>query len=341
MRMMFHIPLLAVLIAAGWACSDESDTEDTSTWIYHPTDPLPEQLSDLGLYLDFPDLQNTSKIARHYVPQHQLWSNGGNKDRFVVVPSNTTIDNTEGPWTFPDYTLFFKTFSFKRGEQSTPQPVETRLMRKLPDKWEFTSYLWSEDGLDAVRLAGQESTPVKVYDESGIEFRHEIPSEFDCRTCHESTVPQVLGFNALDLSTALPDHQASQLVELVDAGIFTRQETTPEVIPEPDPQTAQVLGYFQGNCVHCHNASGHAESALNLHYSTAVENIVNMPTDGSASAAGIRVVPGDPAQSILYLAVSGESTNPDIKAMPPLGVQRKDFEGINLLRTWITDLQAD
>lgn len=42
-------------------------------------------------------------------------------------------------------------------------------------------------------------------------------------------------------------------------------------------------------------------------------NIVNQPTASSASAAGIRVIPGDPEHSVLFLAVSAETTDPSIK----------------------------
>ncbi|MEC9071348.1 MAG: hypothetical protein VX938_03175, partial [Myxococcota bacterium] len=48
-----------------------------------------------------------------YTPSWPLWSSGSDKERFVVLPEGSSIQNPSGePWTFPPGTLLFKTFSF-------------------------------------------------------------------------------------------------------------------------------------------------------------------------------------------------------------------------------------
>ena len=107
-----------------------------------------------------------------------------------------------------------------------------------------------------------------------------------------------------------------------------------------DPETAEVVGYLHGNCAHCHNDADSAMSPLSLEHPVAVDNIINVETEGNGQAAGIRVVPGSPGDSILFLAFSGESDDPNLQAMPPIGVQRIDSDAVEMLRAWITELPA-
>ena len=104
------------------------------------------------------------------------------------------------------------------------------------------------------------------------------------------------------------------------------------------PLTSAVLGNFVGNCVHCHNGSNGAASSFDLRPAVALENLVDQPTASSATAAGIRLVPGAPEESILYLAMSG-TPDLEVKEMPPLGVAIRDLSAIEQLYDWILALQ--
>ena len=57
----------------------------------------------------------------------------------------------------------------------------------------------------------------------------------------------------------------------------------------------------------------------------------------SASADGIRIVPGSPDESVLFAAVAG-SGDIETKDMPPVGVALRDAAAIELLREWIVAL---
>jgi hypothetical protein len=54
--------------------------------------------------------------------------------------------------------------------------------------------------------------------------------------------------------------------------------------------------------------------------------------------AGMRVQPGAPEQSSLFLAMSDAQCIAELEPMPPIGVQRRDEQAIDLLRDWITAL---
>ncbi len=44
------------------------------------------------------------------------------------------------------------------------------------------------------------------------------------------------------------------------------------------------------------------------------------------------------ASSILFQAFSGETDDPEVGDMPPLGIDRRDAEAIEVLRGWIASL---
>ncbi len=94
-------------------------------------------------------------------------------------------------------------------------------------------------------------------------------------------------------------------------------------VTDPDESTRLVKGYVQGNCVQCHNGG----VAIDFGHETFLQNTVNV-----AGRDGILIVPGNPDQSSLYRLFSEGG-------MPPLGVQLIDSETIDLLGSWITELQ--
>jgi hypothetical protein len=110
----------------------------------------------------------------------------------VFLPPGTVIDATNvDAWSFPVGTRFWKEFSFNN------RRVETRMSWKAsPSRWVFASYVWSEEGTDAV-LAPANGVPGVV--EIGAGKRHDVPSETDCLACHGASGP--MGFTALQRST--------------------------------------------------------------------------------------------------------------------------------------------
>jgi len=313
------------------ACGGEPNASEPEpsepTLVNTPTLAFPATLSEVGLYEDLVELKPAPLVVP-YTPRAALWSNGLLKERFIVVPEGEVIDADTSTWVFPENTLLFKTFLGDDG------PVETRVLRTTDAEPEFATYRW--DGDEAVLLDGLRGVDVEVAVADG-NTPHQIPSTRSCEQCHESSTSPVLGFGPLELSGDDADSE-KQLDRLVSAGVISEEPKLDSALDKFEGNELAVLSYFVGNCVHCHNDSGGISSSFDLSPAVAFDAIVDHPTESSASAAGIRVVPGDPEASILFQAVSGETDNPEVKPMPPLGVQRRDETGIELLRDWIEGL---
>ncbi|MCB9626965.1 MAG: hypothetical protein H6725_06310 [Sandaracinaceae bacterium] len=261
-----------------------------------PRDGFPERLDRLA-----PDLAELPS----YEPAFPLWTNGADKRRFVQTPDGTPAH----PGAIPVGTLFFKQFAYDG------VVIETRVIRVGESGPEYAVYV-HEDGsaLGARRMAPDGVREVPVVFE-GETFSHVIPHETQCAACHEAGMGPVLGFTAPQLAVHEPEQD------------------------EDDDERAalerDVTGYVQGNCVHCHNGSGVPGASFDMRSEVFVANTVGMPTTGSASAAGLRVVPGDPEASVLYQAfVARQPAAP----MPPLGVQRRDQQTAALVHAWIESL---
>lgn len=298
------------------------------------TEPLPEHLSDLGAYQSLTERELTSELLG-YEPRYPLWSDGGEKQRALFLPEGSKVtQDAEGAWSFPEGTLFLKTFSFRTAESpKRAVPVETRILRLTGDGWQLDAYAWNEAGDDAALLDLKRGQTRAVLSDSGDAFDHAIPSRLECKQCHESSPTEVLGVNELQLAGSTPF-----------------DELRPRISPKPQPPyanlgehgplTSQVLGYFVGNCVSCHNGTNGAASSFDLRPDVALGNVIAQPTASSATADGLRISPGKPDESILLLAVQGGSAL-EVKDMPPLGITIRDQSAATLLTDWVLSLDGN
>ncbi len=300
-------------------------------YLEDPEEPLPKRLSELGLYRSAAGLKLDAP-AIGYTPGYELWSDGGEKHRALSLPEGAVVDASDpAAYAFPVGTLLSKTFSFR-----TPQsperavPVETRLLRLQANGWDYSVYGWDDAGEEAELLELRRSESRPVLSDADEVVEHQIPSRLECRQCHESSATQVLGVSELQLA-------ASGSLAALAARLSPAPVAPYDALPEGGPLTTAVLGYFSGNCVHCHNGSNGAASSFDLRASVALRNIVNQPTESSATADGLRVVPGEPEQSVLFQGLRGGAL--DVKDMPPLGVAQRDARAIDLLRDFIVALR--
>jgi hypothetical protein len=307
--------ICAALLGCSGAGSDSAPSTAAAPWIV--TDPLgelPAKLSDVGIYSGS-RVSAPVQPAQGYEPGYPLWSDGGEKFRSFVLPAGTSIDATDPDnYVFPLGTLIFKTFSF--ATPTSPHqsvPVETRLLRLKKDGWELAAYAWDDAADDADLLDLKRSQTRDILSAQGTVVPHSIPSRLECRQCHESSTSEVLGINELQQAKSLPEH---------------------------GPLTTAALGYFVGNCVHCHNGTNGAASSFDLRPDVALANLIDQPTASSATADGIRVVPGKPEESVLYLGVKG-GPELEVKDMPPLGVALRDADAIQQLSNWISALGSE
>lgn len=322
----------ALVVACGALVGCAPDAGDdvgripAGSWLSDPMQPMPEDFDDVGLYLQPGEPDSVPDRAVPYEPRWPLWSSGSEKYRHLVLPEGALVDNVADAWAYPPGTALFKTFGYRRDDRFVP--VETRVMHVEADGgWAYEDYRWDLEGRAATKLDITFSTEVAVDTDEGV-LTHTIPARLECRECHESAPSFVLGFEPLQLG-----EQARALGDL-----FAQPNPAPPQIDTGDATTNAVLGLFVGQCVHCHNGSDGPSSAFDLRPGVGVHNVVGVETESSAMAAGVRVIPGDPAGSILFQAFSGETDDPEVGDMPPLGIDRRDVEAVELLRGWIASL---
>jgi hypothetical protein len=314
--------------------------------------PLPSSLRDTGLYADWEskrvDAQNLP-----FSPQYPLWSDGADKRRWIFLPPGKWIEGSSPDrWSFPVGTRFWKEFSF------SGRRVETRLILRTEQGWQFGAYAWKEDGSEA-ELVPDGATDHFEFEEG---LRHDIPSLVDCNSCHQEHPAVVLGFSALQLS---PDRdplapgaepKTSGMVDLkglVDLGLLRRY---PPALLDPPPRIAAssptaraALGYLHGNCGNCHNGKGalgvvdlsfwhgpgvRLESASPSHR-TAIDRLGKWSLPGSSEEMAL-IRPGEPDRSSVYLRMN--SREPSMQ-MPPVASKKIDRRAVSLLRQWIQELQ--
>ena len=314
----------------------------------------PRLLSQTGLYSDAATLKIDAR-NRPFSPQYPLWSDGASKRRWVRLPAGSQIDvaNLE-KWELPVGTRFWKEFSFKG------RKVETRfLWRTSKDRWVFASYAWNNAQTDA-ELASESGIADIAEIASG--KRHSIPSVSECRSCHDSSRTEILGFNALQLSddrdpNALHAESLSRdmvtLRTLVDENLISPQRpelvTNPPRIAASSPITRTALGYLSTNCGNCHNRdSSIASLGLHLKHTTrtGTGERAGECTPALATTVGRRghwfvpeapeesriINPGHPESSALIRRV--KSRRP-ISQMPPIGTVVADSQAVDLLTSWV------
>lgn len=311
----------------------------------------PARLSETGLFvrgsLDV-DARN-----RFFSPQYPLWSDGAQKARWVYVPQGAQIDATNlDAWVFPVGTKFWKQFSFNG------RRVETRfLWRASESRWVFASYKWNDEQTEAT-LASSDGEPGVAELTPG--KRHSIPSVDDCHACHDSASAEVLGFNALQLSTDRDPNAIHgepltanmlTLKTLLDERTLktTRSDllSTPPRIEAPTPRTRAVLGYLSTNCGVCHNGkTSLAELGMRLEQPShppdaALETTIGQPgvfKIAGKESSSMRLAPGAPDLSALLYRM--KSRRPSSQ-MPPLGTVLPDQEAIAAVTKWIQEDLAE
>jgi hypothetical protein len=339
----------AALIAPLLAVATPAATDGASS------SARPVRLGEAGLYV----AGSTSDVradALPFTPQYPLWSDGAVKRRWLQLPPGAFIDAKRADaWEYPRGTRLWKEFSVGRR-------IETRLIERLADgSWRFSTYVWNEEGSDALLAPAAGIAALPVRESPG--GRYAIPSETDCRVCHEGPPVPVLGLGALQLSPdrdPLAPHAEGtgpddvDLRSLVARGLLrnlpARLLQQPPAIAAASPVERAVLGHLHANCAHCHGESGDGSASvpvgLRLTQSGIpgrgdVERARRSMVDAPARyrvrgkhAATPLVTPGDAARSVLVLRM--RARDPRVQ-MPPLGSAVADEASVALIERWIDD----
>ncbi|MGK3961135.1 hypothetical protein WMF01_11210 [Sorangium sp. So ce1667] len=309
---------------------------------------LPVDLRCTGLYGDF-DRREPACGVLEYKPAIELWSDSAAKRRFVSIPAGQKVDASDpDAFKFPEGTQFWKEFRVP-GADGALQLAETRLLRKTADGWLYTSYVWSEDGREAIQM--QNDTGVPDVRGTG----HTVPTRDQCKECHSGRADYVLGWDALMLG---PGAEGLTRETLVEAGLIEGGGQLALAIPG-DEVEREALGYMHANCgVSCHNDSVDAparDTGLYLRLEAAdlgsvattdaVRTGMNKRPAENAKYEGLEntdpsywydIRPGDPARSLL---VARQVLRGFEGQMPRIGTHKIDDAGVQAVTRWIQSMK--
>jgi hypothetical protein len=307
------------------------------------TSDIPNDLACTGLYSDFQN-KVVDSAALSYTPGLVLWSDGATKQRWIYLPPNSQIDDSNmDEWTFPVGTKVWKEF------QVDGQRIETRMFTKAANEtWMWTTYQWTSDGTAAIRNDNGATNVVATY---------EIPSHYDCNQCHAGRNDRLMGFEAIALS--LSSAQGLTLDTLAKTGKLTNvPANTTATLPEDATGKAGVaFGVLHIDCgVSCHNQNGSANGdlsglwmrlpAADVLAGTAIVSSLDAyttsvnvaPTTSTyftyASQGYKRILPGNSSMSLIVTVANERGPG----QMPPIVTHVVDDAGVASLEAWIDAL---
>ena len=298
---------------------------------------LPNKLSELSLFSDLKNLV-TGENVYPYSVNFPTWADGATKQRWIFLPAGQKIEfKADQPWGLPDGTILIKQFSFER-------KVETRLIFKKTDQWQYVSYLWDDNQEDATRV--DETIQVPVYTEDHIlGFKWSVPSPKKCLMCH-SADNNTLGFKTSQFGP-------KQISEWSLAGLFQapvdQENLNLSFLPdygegelENHYSTDQLArAYLDVNCSTCHRPNGFVPTNLNFDWKMTLEemNALNVkPNFGNMGVQGAKIItPGIPEKSLVTVRMEKKGS----AHMPYFGTKNTDQKGLIWIQNWIKSLTAD
>jgi len=315
------VALLGLSCKRYWVC-DEVEASVAAQ--------LPKRLSETGLYANIASGELSPGVLA-YTPQFQLWSDGAEKQRWILLPDGQQLDtNNMDEWLFPQGTKVWKQFSVQGAR------IETRLLEKRGPSdadWLSLAYVWEPDDQDAL------AAPLGAIDAQQTD--HDVPAAGECLACHAGRRSFILGFSAVQLAAGAAAGEID-LAGLIEQGRLSRPPASTPVIPGNAVEAA-ALGYLHANCSHCHNQTRPKRSGARCFdpengddFTLAVgqlDAVASTPT--YRTVVGGAVKRGDPDDSKLYKLVSSRGM---FRQMPPLATEHVDTAAVANLRLWIERL---
>ena len=326
---------LMISLMFGSACGGESPPSDAGKDMGVDTSHEP-CTGPPGLYAE----GNCVELApgvEPFAPAHRLWSDGIKKDRFVYLPPGGKIDTTDpDAWVFPVGTRAYKNFS------SGTTKLETRRFEKMSegegwDKWSITTYEWNAAQDQATEVVGGKNDVLGT--------AHDIPDHDTCVECHSRGTPDTI----VGISALLMNHQEEglTLTKLRERELLTMDVTDAAATFPGNISERKALGYLHVNCGICHGGAT-PQGDFTMWVKTSTPTVadtdtyktgVGQPSAFMPMVGGMvkdtRIVAGSAADSVAFIRMSSRV---DGEAMPPVGTEIKDDQGLSAVANWINAL---
>lgn len=256
------------------------------------------------------------------------------KQRLLRIPEGAKmVSNGNDLPDFPNGTILVKTFYYYK-DAANPSLgkniVETRLMVKENDEWNFGTYEWNERQTEAVFAEDETDVRVPYKDKKGNEqdiFFH-IPSEAQCAECHmtnNKNIPIGLKLRNMNFDIERNGRTVNQLEYFKELGwlddVNHKDLTTlPNWEDASIPLESRARAYLDMNCAHCHNPEGSSNNKrLDFNFET------------EFAATGIQAKKDKIMARVL-------SDDDDDMRMPSLGITINDIEGNEMIKAYLKSL---
>ena len=325
---------------------------------------LPYLLSQTGAFTDTATLTPTPSMLP-YAVNSPLWTDGALKKRWIVVPHLPDLKAEDRPaisftptgeWYFPSGTVLVKQFDLATDERDPTKVrrLETRFIVRSNDGQVYgATYRWRDDQTDAELLYDGRDDDITItkHDGSTHVQRWHYPSRTECLSCHNRIAGGVLGVSTRQINADVIDmhgKRVNQLQRWNELGLFQppiRAEEfaqLPRLVNPNDPHadlTDRVRSYLDSNCSHCHRPGAMAFVSYDARFETPIErqNMLYARPINDYGIDRVRYIkPNDPWRSMVLVRLE----RGDTMKMPPLGRNVLDHQAIDLLREWITSMDA-
>lgn len=286
-----------------------------------------------------------------YEPISTLFTDYALKKRFIWMPDGAQAQYTESYelLQMPVGTILIKTFYYDNVlPAGDTQIIETRLIYRTAEGWEFAEYIWNEAQTEATLNLDGDFTEVNWL-QDGVErsINYRIPSQAECFTCHKTQLdPIPIGLKPQHINSDYPyaDGIENQLRKLIAMGYLAEGlpaeiQTVIDWRDTSQPISLRMRSYVDINCAHCHSDDRHCdyrpvrfafnESADNVNLGVCVDPETPIPPNTKI------VVPGDIDTSVLFFRVNSEAEE---YRMPLLGRTIRDEEAVAMVEAWINSL---
>ena len=260
----------------------------------------------------------------------------------MLLPDGTQIDSVSmDDWTYPIGTKAWK--EFRVGGKR----IETRYLQKVrADRWLSAVYVWSPDETSATL-----QTEGATLDLGG-GASYIVPKSSACNDCHKGRKDKLLGFEAISLGQ--PGASGLTLAALAAEGRLTAPpaQTSVAIADDGTGHAPEALGWLHVNCgTSCHTGTSTATgygTGLRLRIGwdeltakppaqwAMVTGAVGVTIRSPKWAGGVRVVPGDPAASVLLQLIGQRGA----EQMPPIATRIVDEKGRAAVEAWIGAMHA-
>ena len=311
-----------------------------------------QTLSEYNFFKE--DIKNLEPVfgVLPYELNSSLFSDYAKKKRFIWMPENVKASyvNDHTPFNFPTGTVLIKNFYFENiTPNNTTKILETRLMIKKADLWEFAEYVWNEDQTEA-NLTSEGSVVDLEWIENGEtkNVSYKIPAAPECFTCHNKFgTPVPIGPKPQNIFKDLQyiDGVKNQLQKWVEVGYLDSNypsniTKTVNWKDESESLDLRARSYIDINCAHCHSEESYCEYRPMRFAFNESSDLLNMgvcvtPDTNVGDNLTHIVAPNSPNESVVFFRIN--STLEEYR-MPLLGRTLKHTQGVRLVEEWIESL---